>query len=182
LPGNFEVHYTFGVLLYEADDLLRATPSLLNAFRLRNVGKVVPELEGLIETFRDDDVNVQWAIAAIEYDRSSNEESLRFANRALALEANHGPSHYLIAQILARAGELETSLEHFRAASASLPDDYQIQADAGIAHSSYGLMEEGRSFLERALELLPAQGFEPGHRKAAEQRLREALDGIREEG
>ena len=125
---------------------------------------------------------MQWAIAAIEYDRSSNDESLRFANRALALDASHGPSHYLIAQILARAGELETSLEHFRAASASLPDDYQVHADSGIAHSSYGLKDEARGSLERALELLPAQGFEPGHRKAAEQRLREALDGIREEG
>jgi tetratricopeptide (TPR) repeat protein len=182
MPDNFEAHYIFGALLYEGDEPLRATPSLLNAFRLRNVGKVVPELEELIETFRDDDVNVQWAIAAIEFDRGTHEASLRFAGRALALDANHGPSHYLIGQIHANAGELETSLEHFRDASASLPDDYQVQADAGIAHSSYGLKEEARGYIERALELLPSQGFEPGHRKAAEQRLREALDGIREEG
>ncbi|MCH2105691.1 MAG: tetratricopeptide repeat protein [Planctomycetes bacterium] len=182
MPDNFEAHYTFGALLYEAGDHLRATPSLLNAFRLRNVGKVVPELEELIHSFRSDDVNVQWAIAAIEYDRASYEESLRFANRALALERRHGPSHYLIAQILARAGELETSLEHFRSASANLPDDYQVQADAGVALSSYGLKEEARAHLERALDLLPSQELAPGHREAAEQRIREALDGIREEG
>jgi len=182
MPDNFEAHYTFGALLYEAGDHLRATPSLLNAFRLRNVGRVVPELEGLIESFRADDVNVQWAIAAIEYDRASYEESLRFANRALALEKRHGPSHYLVAQILARAGELEASLEHFRSASANLPDDYQVQADTGVALSSYGLRDEARPHLERALDLLPAQELAPGHRKAAEQRIREALDGIREEG
>ena len=182
MPGNFEAHYTFGVLLYEADEHLRATPSLLNAFRLRNVGKVVPELEELIESFRSDDVNVQWAIAAIEYDRGTYEESLRFANRALELEPRHGPTHYLLAQILARAGDLEASIERFRSASAYLPDDYQVQADTGVALSSYGLKDEAKPHLERALELLPTQELDDGHRKAAEQRILEALDGIREEG
>ena len=38
------------------------------------------------------------------------------------------------------------------------------------------------ALLERALELLATQNLEPGHRDASEQRLREALDGIREGG
>ena len=77
---------------------------------------------------------------------------------------------------------MEASLEHFRAACVDLPDDFQVHADCGVAHSSYGLSDEARPYLERALELLPSQGLEPGHRGASEQRLREALDGIREDG
>jgi tetratricopeptide (TPR) repeat protein len=182
MPDSFDAHYTTGMLHNEAGDSTRATPSILNAFRLRNVGSAVRELETMLETFRSDDVNVQWAIAAIEYDRFAFNESLRFAQRALALDPNHGPSHYLMGQLLARSEDLEASLGHFRAACASLPDDFQVHADCGIAHSSYGLAELARPYLERALELLATQNLEPGHRDASEQRLREALDGIREGG
>ena len=182
MTDNFEAHYTLAVLLIEVGDPARATPSLLNAFRLRKAGHAVRELETLVDTFRDDDVHVQWAIAAIEYDRGAYNESLRFANRALVLDAKHGPAHYLVAQLLARGGELEASLDHFRTACVNLPDEFQVHADCGVALSSYGKPDEARPYLERALELLPTQGFEAGHRDASEQRLREALDGIREGG
>ena len=130
--------------------------------------------------FRRNKVDVPAKVAAIEYDRTAFDESLRFVGRALAIEPSHGPSHYLAGQLLARGGELEASLQHFRAACIDLPDDFQVHADCGVAHSSYGLVEIARPYLERALELLPAQGLEPEHRQAAEQRLKEALDGIRE--
>jgi len=182
MPDNFEAHYNLGILHHEAGNSVRATPSLLNAFRLRKVGQAVRRLESLIETFRSDDVHVQWALAAIEYDRTAYDESLRFVDRALSLDPNHGPSHYLVAQIYARSGELEASLVHFRAACVNLPDDFQVHADCGIAHSSYGATDEARPYLERALELLPLQDMDPGHKQASEKHLQEALNGIREDG
>lgn len=182
MPDRFDAHYNLGILRYEAGDHVRATPSLLNAFRLRSVGSVVGKLEELMETFRSDDTHVQWALAAIEYDRRSFNEALRFAQRALDLDASHGPSHYLMGQLLARADELEIALEHFRAACEGLPDDFQVHADCGVAHASYDQGELARPYLQRAIELLPSQGFDPGYRDAAEQRIREALDGIREGG
>jgi tetratricopeptide (TPR) repeat protein len=180
MRDNFEAHYALGIIHYEAGEHLRATPSLLNAFRLRNSGNAVSKLESLLDELRSDEVNMQWALAAIEYDRGSLKESLRFTQRALAIDPEHGPSHYLLGQILARNDQPIEALEHFKIAGRRLPDDFQVQADCGIALAENGSGADAEPFLERAIELLPSQGFAKEQADGLSQRLREALDGIRE--
>ena len=182
MTENFEAHYALGVIHYEAGELLRATPSLLNAFRLRQSGSAVGELESLLEELRSDEVNMQWALAAIEYDRGSLKESLRFTQRALTIDPDHGPSHYILAQVLARNDQPNEALRHFKIAGQRLPDDFQVQADCGVALAENGSDADAVPFIERALELLPSQGFATEQAEALSQRLREALDGIREGG
>jgi len=182
LPNNFEAHYALGVIHFEAGEIARATPSLLSAFKLRSSGLAVRKLEGILEELRRDEVDMQWALAAIEYDRKSFNESLRFTERALTLDPEHGPSHYLLGQILANNGEPVAALEHFQRACEKLPNEFQVQADCGHALATNGRGEDARPYLERALELLPSQNYEQGQREALLQRLNEDLDGIREEG
>jgi tetratricopeptide (TPR) repeat protein len=182
MTENFEAHYALGVIHYEAGEILRATPSLLNAFRLRQSGQAVRKLESLLDELRSDEVNMQWALAAIEYDRGALKESLRFCQRALGIAPNHGPSHYILGQVLARNDQPVEALEHFKVAGQMLPDDFQVQADCGVALAENGSGADAEPFLKRALELLPAQNFEKEAAQALSQRLNEALDGIREGG
>ena len=182
MMDNFEAHYALGVIHYEAGELVRATPFLLNAYRLRQTGNAVSKLESLLDELRSDDVNMQWALAAIEFDRGSQKEFLRFTQRALAIDPEHGPSHYILGQILARNDQTVEALEHFRVAGQRLPDDFQVQADCGVALAENGSPGDAAPFLERAMQLLPSQGFPAEQVKGLSQRLSEALDGIREDG
>jgi tetratricopeptide (TPR) repeat protein len=136
----------------------------------------------LLDELRSDEVNMQWALAAIEYDRGSLKESLRFIQRALAIDPDHGPSHYILAQVLARNDLPIEALGHFKIAGEHLPEDFQVQADCGIALAENGSGADAVPFIERALELLPSQGLTTEQTEALSQRLREALNGIREDG
>jgi tetratricopeptide (TPR) repeat protein len=79
----------------------------------------------------------------------------QYFERALASDPNHALSHFQLAETLRFGGDLERSLDHYRAAARFGGNDAGIQLGAGLALAQAGDSDQPASLIRRALELEP---------------------------
>ncbi|MDP6539363.1 MAG: tetratricopeptide repeat protein [Planctomycetota bacterium] len=187
MPDHFEAHYKLGALLLERSTNAReaALPFLLVAYRTRPDDVRGRELHKALSAMPIDSADYLFALAEADADAGRRVEALAWAERALAVEVEHGPTLFLVGMIVKDQEDLQgedalIALDHLRRSVAAMGDSYVAHFEYGKLLGQLGQPGEAVGVLERALELLadePLSAEERAHQAAG---LREALEQLRE--
>ena len=103
---------------------------------------------------------------------------MELLREALRLNASEPTYHFELALSLSRAGQLETSLAHFRRAAELKPDYQDAVVNAGTLLDRLGRSDEAREWFKRAIDLDPKCAiarFNLGNTHRTDGRLRDAI-------
>jgi tetratricopeptide (TPR) repeat protein len=187
MPGNFEAHYKLGSLLIERTTNAQqsAMPFLLVAYRTRPDDVRGRELHKVLSAMEIVNADYLYALAEADADAGRHVQALEWAERALALDGEHGPTNFLVGMIV--KGQEDLGPEAAQLALDHLQRSTEAMADSFIAHFEYGKLlgqlgapQEALGVLERALALLATEQLPADQRAYQEAGLREALDKLRE--
>ncbi len=104
--------------------------------------------------------------------------AMELLREALRLNSSEPTYHFEFALSLSRAGQLETSLAHFRRAAELKPDYQDAVVNAGTLLDRLGRSEEARQWFKRAIDLDPKCAiarFNLGNTHRTDGRLRDAI-------
>ncbi|MAF67418.1 MAG: hypothetical protein CMJ84_17395 [Planctomycetes bacterium] len=187
MPDSFEAHYKLGALLLERTTNARAAamPVLLVAYRTRPDDLRGRELRKLLLSMEITSAGYLFALAEADANANRSPEALEWAERALALDAEHGPTHFLIGMLLKAQNDIQpedarVALDHLRRSVATMSDSYVAHLEYGKLLGQLGSPTEALGMLERALELLANERLADEERAFQENGLREAIKQLGE--
>jgi len=181
LPTSFEAHYNAAsVLLLEPEyPLQQALPFLVRAYSLRPAGPTGESLRATLHAAGIQDVGTLWELASTDAARGDDAAALEWVAAALAVDALHGPSHYLKGFLLRRKQDRAGAEAAWREAVRLLPASLQARLSLGELLEELDRGAEALPVLEQALEIArQGQGREREARAALEQ-LEERVRALR---
>jgi tetratricopeptide (TPR) repeat protein len=90
------------------------------------------------------------------FDRHNVAAAQKLFEQALRLSPTYAPAHYAYGVLLEQRGDLEAALEHYRAAAADFPDDFDTEYDLGSVLLKLKRPAEAIAPLRLATQLQPA--------------------------
>ena len=187
MPGNFEAHYKLGSLLIERTTNAQqsAMPFLLVAYRTRPDDVRGRALHKVLSAMEIVNADYLFALAEADADAGRRVSALEWAERALALDADHGPTHFLVGMIVKDQENLDPeaarlALDHLQRSTMAMVDSFIAHFEYGKLLGQLGAPGEALVVLERALELLATEQLPADQHAYQEAGLREALDQLRE--
>ncbi len=179
MPTNFEAHYNLMLLLMASDTPKAAIPVFLKAYRLRHSGPLESRLREVAESIPEDDVATLTALATIDGDRGDLTAAEHWARKALESDPTHAPSHFILGVLLKTRKDHEAARPHLAAAAGALNDSFQAQMEYAEVLLLLNREREAPPYLDRALQLLPAQKHIPEEaKKKAKATIVTALEKI----
>ena len=179
---DFQVAYQYARALLLADRGEEALAPLVRAYQLRpKTSRVSEMLHEEMLSIRPDDITLQWNLASVSVQRDEWELTRFWAERALALDANHGPSRFLMGLADRNQGHLIEAAENLEAAVMAMPDHYGSHLELAGVQDELGRYADAAKTLSRALELLELEPFPESYRKSERARLGELLQQLREQ-
>lgn len=93
--------------------------------------------------------------ALLALSRGDHAGALAHVLRGLAVDPDHGDSHYLLGRLRKEAGDLSGALEAYTEATRLTPDNPNVCISLGIALKAVGRLDEALLYLRRAVSLQP---------------------------
>ena len=181
LPTSFEAHYNVAALLLEKEGLEPAMRYLQRAYVLRPDDDTGRTLRDRLLELPIESPDRMSQFAAIDADRGDEATANAWLEKALGLKPDHGPSLYLEGALALKSGDRDAAEALFRKACEAMPGSFDAHQELGMLLAEAKRPKEALPFLEKALEIAVSAAGTRSEAAAALGRLREILEGVREE-
>lgn len=171
--GDFQVAYQYGRALLIEGRADAAVRPLVRAYLLRPANPIGERLHEELRGLRQDDLTLQWNLASVSAQREEWELASEWCHRALDLDPDHGPTHFLLGLVNRGLDRPEEARLAFTAALNAMPDHYTSHVELASVLSVLERPDEAARILTRALELLQIEPM-PEERRAGERARLEA--------
>ncbi|KAH8024296.1 hypothetical protein HPB51_022415 [Rhipicephalus microplus] len=112
-----------------------------------------------------DSANIEILLALAKLEMTSNnlESAKQYCNTVLQLEKNNDTATLMMADLMFRKTDLESSMFHFQQLLERKPDYYPALARLIEAMRRLGKLDQAEKFLKKAADLLPRSGVNGGY-------------------
>lgn len=177
--GDFQVAYQYARALLLEGRSEEAVAPLVRAYYLRPAARIGELLHEELLSIRPDDLTLQWNLASAAAQRDEWDLASFWAERALALEPDHGPSRFLLGLARRHQERPEDAAREFGAAVQAMPDHYDSHLELAAALADLERFAEAIAMLERSLELLAVEPITEQQRTRERARVERLLDDLR---
>src|SRR5690606_4278641 len=127
--GDFQVAYQYGRALLIEGRSDAARGPLVRAYHLRPAGALGERLHDELLALRPDDLTLQWNLASVSAQREEWDLARLWCERALELDGQHGPSHFLMGVVDRAQGRPLDARRSFEAAQRAMPGHYTTHVE-----------------------------------------------------
>ena len=178
-PTSFEAHYNVAALLLETQGYTAAVPYLVRAYENRPQNAAGEQLRKSLADMHITNTETLCRLASIDAARSNDAQAADWIERALAVDPNNGPAHFLKAGLAQKRGDREAAVDELRKACDAMPDNAQAHESLGMLLVAMKRREEALPWLEKALAIATRSTPAGDEQRAEIDMLRDAIERVK---